>query len=268
MSEEEFEEHPPKKEEQDEVEEGAPLWTVTFGDMMSLLLCFFVLLLSFSTLDVIKFKAIAESLSEAFGAEKQIIGEGSPISSPVDPEVQEDKSEEVVKEIQTAIDSQQLKNLAQVSRDSRGILIRVTGKVMFESGKAEIRNEAVPLLNELTSVMRRASQGIIVEGHTDTIPIHNERFPSNWELSSARAGSVVRHCIETGKLNPNMFRAVGYAATKPIASNQTADGREKNRRVEFVLIDQKGTKELDLNDPRENPLEAAGSDTSAASQEN
>jgi len=256
MTDEEFETLPPPRQSDEECEEGAPAWTVTFGDMMSLLLCFFVLLLSFSTMDVVKFKAMVESLSEALGAQKQVIGEGSPISSPVEqqPQVTE---KEVVQQIQAAIDNQQLKDLVNVSVDSRGVLIRVTGKVMFESGKADIRPEALPLLNDIAKVIGNTSAGVIVEGHTDTIPIHNDRFPSNWELSSARAGAVVRYCIQECGIDANRFRAVGYAATHPIESNSTPEGRERNRRVEFVLMNRSADQSAGKSDPQAVPAPSA-----------
>lgn len=220
---------------------GAPEWMVTFGDMMSLLLCFFVLIVSFSTMDAIKYRNLVGSLREAFGASSQtatqiidgqiataVTGEGFT----GDQSLTDDALEH---ELAIAVEEEGLTGVATLQRTDRGLVLSLRSHLLFASGSAEIRPAATGVLGRVGEVCRYFHRRIHIEGHTDNLPSSSARHPSNWELSAARASAVVRYLLDLEHLPPERFVASGYAATEPIASNRREAGRSRNRRVEFIF---------------------------------
>lgn len=133
-------------------------------------------------------------------------------------------------------DSSTLRSQVTVKVDGRGLVLRVLpDKVLFESGSAQLRPAASTLLNPLAAILRIEPNSVRVEGHTDNVPIHTSEFPSNWELSSARAASVVRYLIQHGVTSKHLS-AAGFADTQPVAPNTTSSGRAKNRRIEIIVL--------------------------------
>ena len=118
----------------------------------------------------------------------------------------------------------------------RGVVIHFTDRVLFDTGRAELKAGARGILQSLAAELDKLPHSVRVEGHTDNVPIHNSLYPSNWELSTARAVGVVRFLIESGGMDPGRLSAVGYGEYRPIASNQTDEGRARNRRVDIVLL--------------------------------
>ena len=226
-----------------EVGEGAPAWVVTFGDLMSLLLCFFVLLLSFSEMDKNVYKEIAGSLSKAFGIQRKTPAFDSPKGEKIiardfdqDTIATREKKEigrEVQKEVETRFHG--IKDLIQVETDDTHMTIRLMGESTFDSGKAEIRNQLVPLLKKIASVLKNTKGDIIVAGHTDNRLIRGGRFKDNLGLSIARAASVARFLLHGGEIEPQRISTMGLGKYRPIETNDTPYGREKNRRVEIIL---------------------------------
>lgn len=127
----------------------------------------------------------------------------------------------------------------QVVRSERGIVISVQNSVLFDSGSAEVRGEAVPVLEEVAAALRHLDNSVLVEGYTDNVPIQTAAFPSNWELSSARATNVLRHLLAAGDLEPDRFAAVGYGEYRNIYPNDTEENRQKNRRVDIVILNER-----------------------------
>ena len=117
-----------------------------------------------------------------------------------------------------------------------GVVVRLRGVLMFESGKTEIKSGMGSFLDTFTEVLQKTNYNLIIEGHTDNIPTKKEKFPSNWELSSSRAASIVRYLIDK-KIDPLRLSAVGYADQYPVEPNSSEEGRARNRRVEFVFTD-------------------------------
>jgi len=236
-------------------EEGAPAWMATFGDLMSLLMCFFVLLLSFSEMDRQKYKEISGSLKNAFGIQyKKQIWE-SPKGTKI---IAKDFDErpitfthtvdelfiEVKKEINASF--REMKDLIEMKEEEKKVTIRLMGESTFDSGVSEIRQEMLPLLSKIGVALSQTSEYIIIAGHTDNVPIGSgNRFRTNWELSTARAISVSTYFIENGWVPPDRIAAMGFGEYRPIASNDRANGRQKNRRVEIIL----GNLAEVLNDP-------------------
>jgi chemotaxis protein MotB len=209
-----------------------PEWAVTFADMMCLLLTFFVLIASYSYTDASKYRALAGSLRRAFGSREPQTGLSLPISKPGQQEAGR-LGAEVEAEI-TALADSSAQGALQVVRSQEGMRLRVQEGVMFDLGRADLRDQARDLLDRLGPILRRYPGTIWVEGHTDDLPIQSAAYPSNWELSAARAGNVVRALVASG-VPPGHLAAVGYAETHPLAPNSDPESRQRNRRVEFLL---------------------------------
>lgn len=232
---------------EDEIEipdKGAPRWVVTFGDLMSLLLCFFVLLLSFSEMDAQKYKEMAGSMAKAFGVQRKTkhfqIPKGQKIiARDFDKaHIAKREKDEFGKEVEKAIVEAKLgdiKDLIQVKIKENEVVISMMGETAFASGRAEIRPQMLPLLKGIASALQTTKGQIIVSGHTDNVPISSGRFASNLELSAARATEVAQNLLEQGHIDPRRLSVAGFGEHQPVESNDSADGREKNRRVEIVL---------------------------------
>jgi len=214
---------------------SSPGWMVTYGDIMTLLLTFFVLLMSYSTIQEEDFKRALASFQEALGMlpyERTLIQFEKVPSVRASPSI---PPREIIRRMRNAIYSAGMKGQMKVARDKEGIRITIRSPILFDSGKADLMPKAAPVLDELITILRESPNTVVVEGHTDNVPIHNERFPSNWELSTARAISVARHLFERGGFEPARFTVAGYGEYHPLEPNDTAEGRQENRRVEILL---------------------------------
>jgi chemotaxis protein MotB len=225
-------------------EAGAPKWMVTFSDMVTLLLCFFVLLLSFANTDTIKFKEVLGSMKDAFGVQQEVLelGKEGGMELPIKLESTPSKSD---------VQKQRLVNLLKATAESEGFdkntliaivkggvkmeIMELAGNAMFKPGGTDITEESKKLLRKIIPTIRETIYKITVEGHTDDTPVRSPKFPSNWELSSARAGSVVRYFIQQGKVDSRRFKAVGHAHTHPLVENTSPENKSKNRRVSIVF---------------------------------
>jgi chemotaxis protein MotB len=217
---------------------GAPAWMATFGDMMSLLLCFFVLLLSFANMDIVKFREMLGSVKDAFGVRTENMGQfDAKASQPRDaPEAGTESTVEFTEDVRAFIENSDLQDVVEAVPGERGVTIRITGKLMFESASDELRTTGQPVLDEIVDLAKRYPNTIGVEGHTDDRPINSARYQSNWSLSAARAVAGVRYMIDVGGIDPARISATGFAHTRPIASNDTEEDRAMNRRLEFVFF--------------------------------
>lgn len=250
-------------------------WMVSYADFITLLFAFFVVMYSISSVNEEKYKRLTKSLGVAFSnTDKQKIALNSvhiemPFTAiqPLLPdkptaafntvsldnqttaeiEKKRELSEEILKERRRLKQvSDQLKknlesfiddNLVSVKRNDYWIELEMNSELLFLSGEAALSKKAQPVLKEITHVINALPNAINVEGHTDNIPIGNLKFPSNWDLSSARATSVVQELVKEG-INPTRLSAIGYGEFHPIGVNKTEEGRFKNRRVTLVLMSQ------------------------------
>ncbi|MFI8686031.1 flagellar motor protein MotS [Rossellomorea sp. NPDC077527] len=226
---------------------GAPKWMVTFSDLITLILVFFILLFSMSQIDIVKFRTIADSFQQ-----RQIL-EFYPSVIPFDdpsaePEMESDDSQQqgseddqdlnaLLSNIQSYLKENKLNDVIVATRTERGVVLVLQEQALFDSGEATVLPAAYPFLNKVGDLLTRIPNFVKVEGHTDNRPIDTYRFPSNWELSSARASSVIRYLTKTENLDPTRFIAVGYGDTRPIAPNDTSENLQKNRRVEIIITD-------------------------------
>lgn len=229
-------------EEPEEPEAGAPAWVVTFGDMMSLLLAFFVLLLSFSTVDQMAFASIMGSLKEAFGTQKIIIETNPLTGKDVKPVHLEGNASGL--ELLDRLNSIMPGAFAGGHSGQGGgdgssrVSVTVPGRLLYPSGDAQMTGAFKKQLVDIAELMKEDPELTLkVFGHTDDRPISTTRFHNNWELSAARAASVIIFMIEQGGIEARRLVATGYADSRPIVPNDSDENREKNRRVEFLFIE-------------------------------
>jgi len=235
-------------------EECLPAWLAAFGDLMSLLLCFFVLLLSMSSMDAKKISEAIGSLSGAMsvlegGTKTEISKQRMQQSTPIDSN--DETSEAVNKVTQAAIDANEMMEKSQsptisVEEAQDGFVIELPASLLFKSGSAVIENEdALLFLKRIALIIEELPKNleVSVRGHTDNLgPGKNSLFKDNWELSSARAIAVLQELLLDG-VAPARISAAGYAVFTPIATNVTESGREKNRRVELHFYGKKSEKQ-------------------------
>lgn len=262
------------KRKPEEPKPGAPAWQCTFADLMNLLLCFFVLLFSMSTVDAQKFQMIAASFSETFSifdAGATAIGDGVLISngvsqlneldqyinstgktaeSDVDANeideyekftkmLEEEKlaaSEELAEKIQEAAEDQSLDKDIDITFTSQYVQLTLKGSILFDSGKADLREDAIPVIEKVAMILDRYAESTIeIEGHTDNVPISTSKFASNDVLSSYRALAMFDYLVQNTSLDPAMLKHSGRGEYVPVADNSTPEGRAKNRRIEIKI---------------------------------
>jgi len=250
-----------KKHEEHENHER---WLVSYADFITLLFAFFVVMYSISSVNEGKYRVLSDSIVAAFDPTRQ----GLPIklSSPLKPPIlerdvvspsydkaimenqypnvpavtqasEEDKKNllEIARQVETNMSDLIDENIVKVKKNDLWIEIEIKSSILFDSGVAALAPGARPVLQEVAGILGKFPNQIQVEGFTDNVPIASELFPSNWELSAARAASVVHLFAETG-LKPERMSAIGYGEFKPVADNETAAGRSQNRRIGVVLL--------------------------------
>lgn len=249
---------------------GAPAWTATFGDLMNLLLCFFVMLFAMSTVDAEKFEQVAASLSSSFSvlpAGGSAFGDGELVSNGVAQlkdlsvysnkmsegsekkeeddavsEVEQQKlaqSEQMAEAMEQTLTQNNVIDAVEIDFTSQYVVLTLNGALLFDSGKADIREESMPVVDTIGEMLKSYTDNIIeIEGHTDNVPIHTQRFKNNNELSSARALAVAEFYIENKGIDPAKLKYSGRGEYVPVADNGTAEGRAQNRRVEIKVYNQ------------------------------
>lgn len=221
----------PREEEHENVER----WMVSYADFVTLLFCFFTAMYAISNVDSGKLGKFVESMKAAFNNEETrtnaiSVIEGVQIFIPADVNVESD----VRNILGTVIKAS--KGSINVKRETRGVVISVADKYFYETGKADLKENARELLDKIASALKQNSNMIRIEGHTDNVPIHNGNFLSNWELSAYRAINVAKYLLDTHNIEAGRVSTIGYAEYKPVASNDTPEGRAKNRRVDIVIL--------------------------------
>lgn len=219
------------KQRRDEVEnqlnKGA-LWAVTYGDLMSYLMIFFLVLFSFSVAktDKTKNRKYEESLGniqKAFGGKTDTQG--------LERAIAKENEEATAEKLKESVAS----NLVQVESSEKMIKLVLTEGVLFASGRADLKEPARKVLAPIAEELKKLPNDVIIEGHTDNLPMKNGRYESNWELSMARAYSVLKFMEEQG-LSSRHLAGIGYGDNRPVADNGTIEGRARNRRIEISLM--------------------------------
>jgi len=229
-----------RKRRQEEASGGAPEWLTTYSDMVTLLLCFFVLLFSFSSVDAEKFKSIMRSFQGGAG----VLSGGNTIDIPLNP-IEDDldvdsELHQLMGYLEEYIESLGLGESIIIQPEERGIVIRFMDNIFFDSGSAVIKQEAFEILKSVAELLNREefiNRQIKVEGHTDSDPIVKiSKFPTNWELSATRATNVLRYLVEVEAIDGGRISSSGYSFYRGIAPNDTPENKAKNRRVDIVIL--------------------------------
>ncbi len=247
---------------------GVPAWVMTFADLMTLLMCFFVLLLAFSEMDAQKFKELSGSVKNAFGVQAEIEARTIPKGTSViarefspgkpqptlindvrqftidsnqntlefDEEEDNDELEREAERIRRALEAEIQDGALAVVTEEDKVVIHILEKASFGSGDATVRQTFEPTLIKIANLLTASNGRIDVAGHTDHVPIATSRFRSNWELSTSRAVSVAQLLLGSAELEPRRFTVTGHADTKPRSDNDTAEGRAANRRVDIRIV--------------------------------
>ncbi|MFP4457982.1 MAG: flagellar motor protein MotB [Candidatus Zixiibacteriota bacterium] len=234
-----------KRRKKQEESGGGDSWLMTYGDMMTLLLTFFVLLLSFSTIEDVKFDKAMGSLQGALGitstlasmapTDQAVQFEPKNAESSSYLEIEFEEVAEQIEELEENLNELGINDKIKLTPSDEGLLIQIDTELLFDPGKAIIHNSFKPILDKIGKLANVSNNLIIIEGHTDNNPIHTSLYPSNWELSGARSAKIIRYFIEENEVDPKRFVMKGYAEYRPIADNQTSEGRAKNRRVEILI---------------------------------
>lgn len=249
---------------------GVPAWVMTFADLMTLLMCFFVLLLSFSEMDVAKFKQLSGSMKDAFGVQAEIevrtipkgtsvvaqeFSPGKPDTTAInevrqftidsnrntldalDRELKEIKeTQDHARRLRLALKEEIEKGSVSIQTEGMKVIVHIMENASFDSGLDQLRRAFLPALTKIANLIDNNSGEITISGHTDNVPISNDRFRSNWELSTSRAVSVTHELLRISKLDPANVTVTGHADTRPRAANDTAENRAKNRRVDISIV--------------------------------
>jgi chemotaxis protein MotB len=227
-----------KKAEETKVETaGMMRWLLTYADMITLMLALFIILFAMSTISRVKFQQFAKDISGGFDNQWS---ENQPPQGGLDAHKPYDLSSTVPaiqKQLEQYVAQNHLQNRVQVHMDHRGLVITLlSDKSYYDSGSAQLRPETKKILDEVDVFLRKNDNLIRVEGNTDNVPISTAWYPSNWELSTARAVNVVRYLVEQDHLDPMRISAAGYGQYHPRTDNSTPQARQENRRVDVVLL--------------------------------
>jgi len=262
---------PNKKRHHGEEHENLERWLVSYADFITLLFAFFVTMYAVSRADGQKMGSALESVQKALGSVIPLhlsakdpgvfpnqtvpIRFGLPLIEgrnydqaliQIGEQIKKGIEDASIRNNHQGISS--LKDQIQFILEDRGLVIRIPEQIFFNSGEASIRPEMKPILDLLGQILKNVPNHIRIEGHTDNIPINTYKFPSNWELSAARATTIVRYLLEHFQYDPERISAVGYGEFRPVATNENPEGRSKNRRVDFVIL---SNKEIDSELPSE-----------------
>jgi chemotaxis protein MotB len=238
-------------------------WLVSYADFITLLFAFFVVMFAASNSDQKKARQIAQAVQTAFRemaifdpsgkvvpisdqagvpmASSSVVG-NTQTSLGIAQFMESGKEDgrppmkEVQKELETLLKEEVANNTIRIKQDARGLTISLSESGFFDPGSAVMHSKALATIDRIAATLRPLSYGMRVEGHTDNTPIHTAQFPSNWELSTARATTVLQYLISSAQIPAPRLSAVGYGEYRPISKNDTAQGRAMNRRVDLVVI--------------------------------
>jgi chemotaxis protein MotB len=245
-------------------------WLIPYADLLTLLLALFIVLFAMSSVDAVKFQMLSKAFNDVFAGGTGVFEFQSPMpegqmESPDvrkedvekndEQDVEKNKEEELAqdqlellalqKKVNSYIEEKKLTDKLDTSLTDEGLLVTIRDNVLFESGRAEVRTEDMNIANEIADLLiMDPPRNIIISGHTDNVPIRNARYESNWELSVMRAVEFMKIILKNEQLDPRWFSAKGFGEFQPVATNDTTEGKARNRRVEILILPRTG------NDPQ------------------
>lgn len=230
------------KKKKHEEHENHERWLVSYADFITLLFAFFTSMYAISSVNEGKFRVLSESLAMAFNptlytAQKKNEGPRFIKEQKSSPVNENDIYTNRYEKIKTALQELEKNKRLSMIADGQKLTIRISEGILFRGGD-EFQEEGLPVLDEIAEILKDMPNSVKIEGHTDNIPTSTLRFPSNWELSSARALKILKYFISAHRYDPRKLAATGYGEYRPITSNDTPEGRAKNRRVDILVINE------------------------------
>lgn len=242
-----------RRRKKQQVEENDERWLITYADLITLLLIFFIVMYAMSQIDVAKYETLAQSLRMEFKKSDSFLPSNAGLIGSMDPgkgrdgdqpnkdiaefKEREQELQDLLRLVNEYIEENNLGDKLYATDTPRGISIKLNDQFLFDLGKADLRSESIPVLQKLSSLFPSLHTKISIEGHTDDLPLATgSLYRDNWGLSQARSLSVLRYFIYTAQLDDRNFISSGYADTVPVAPNDSPENRQKNRRVEIVVL--------------------------------
>jgi chemotaxis protein MotB len=238
-----------RKGKKQEPPENHERWLITYADLITLLLVFFIIMYSMSKIDTEKYTVLTQALNFQFTKADTILPHGQGVIGQVSPktsngdskdkdkEKKEQELQDLLKKVNAYIDEQQLQGQVSATDTPRGVDITLDNLLLFDLGKADLKPASYPILDKLASLLPTLNSTINIEGHTDDLPLATgSAYRDNWGLSNARSLSVLRHFIYNTGLDEHKFISTAYADTKPKVPNDSDENRSKNRRVEIIVL--------------------------------
>ncbi|MCM3760654.1 flagellar motor protein MotB [Alkalihalobacillus oceani] len=238
-----------KKHHEEHIDET---WLIPYADMLTLLLALFIVLFAVSSVDAERYEQMMITFNETFQGGRGLLEQ--PVPTPVNSGMEEVRQgtsqedgravsnerrelEELKQQIDSYIEENSLSSELQTSLSADGLLLTILDQALFHSGSAEVRQDALDVVQQISGLLiSDPPRRIVVAGHTDNVPIHNAEYRSNWDLSADRALNFTKILLENEDLDPSLLSATGYSEYQPVASNDTPEGRERNRRVEVLIL--------------------------------
>lgn len=232
--------HKRKKHEEEEEHQNHERWLLSYADFITLLMIFFIIMYAMSTLDQKKYEKLTTALNQAMGDGTAIADTGSNMGGETGNGLSEDAKLKKVKEnLDKYLKENNLSASVSTTIEKRGLVLSFKDSLFFDSGKAEIRPEQIDKLITISKIINQSiisDSYIRIEGHTDSVPMHNEIFKSNWDLSVMRASNVAQILIDKAGVKPERLSATGYGEYRPKVDNSTAEGKSTNRRVDIIIM--------------------------------
>lgn len=240
-----------KEHHEDHMDES---WLIPYADLLTLLLALFIVLFAMSSIDAVKFQQLSKAFNDVFTGGTGVLEFQSPMpegqmESPDERKEDVEKNEEtnaaqeqlellaLQQKVNSYIKEKKLTDKLNTSLTDEGLLLTIRDNVLFESGRAEVRTSDVNVANEIADLLiMEPPRNIIISGHTDNVPIKNARYESNWELSVMRAVEFMKIILKNEQLDPRWFSAKGFGEFQPVTTNDTAEGKARNRRVEILIL--------------------------------
>lgn len=222
-------------------------WMGTYSDMVTLLMTLFVLLYSMSSVDAAKVQAISNAFSvlsgkaadsileyDKYEGTEPIIGGESKVENTIE-ESENIENRTMYESVKEFVQENRLDSTIEIAQNEKGVVLQLKDNILFQSGQAELKTESSEILDKINTLISIMPNSVIIEGHTDNIPISNSKFKDNWDLSSIRATNVLRYFTEIKQQDPTKFRAAGYGEYKPKVENNSDENRAQNRRVNIII---------------------------------
>jgi chemotaxis protein MotB len=229
-----------RRKRREEEQENHERWLLTYADLITLLLAFFIMMYTLSKQDAVKYQEVTSYLRAIFTGGTAILNKGGAADAateamPSAEELNRQIMKQLEEEIKSMMPADGKDHNITVFVDERGIVVRVLDKAFFDEGKADLKERAKAAIKKIIPIIDQVNRPVRIEGHTDNVPISTNEFKSNWELSVRRATEVVRYIIDFGELGPEKISAAGYAEYKPLMPNSTPENRALNRRIEIII---------------------------------